>query len=134
MTTVPVDDDTPALTPTSTSSLLNDFPPSILSYDDVNSDCFQEAISSIRAHCDDALVRNTEERIKGNCYLTAQAFTYHGIIVAISLTLCELATAKYNPPPLECLPNIMETTPHDISSCVGLVTDPWNQKLPSLTS
>lgn len=52
-----------ALAPTGFST--NNFDNSALYYDDSNSDCFQQAISSIRTRCDGALVANTEERVKG---------------------------------------------------------------------
>ncbi|KAF9074601.1 hypothetical protein BDP27DRAFT_1213906, partial [Rhodocollybia butyracea] len=49
------------------------------------SDCFRKAAGSIRTRCAE-LNMNEEERV----------------VAAISMTLCELATAKHHAPPLEC--------------------------------
>ncbi|KAJ3860358.1 hypothetical protein EV359DRAFT_67398 [Lentinula novae-zelandiae] len=50
-----------------------------------SSDCFHKVAGSIRTRCSE-LDMNEEERV----------------VAAISMTLCELATAKHHAPPLEC--------------------------------
>ncbi|EGO03540.1 hypothetical protein SERLA73DRAFT_45709 [Serpula lacrymans var. lacrymans S7.3] len=49
------------------------------------SDCFQQAASRLRSRCGESHM-SENERIQG----------------AISMTLCELATARHHSPPLEC--------------------------------
>ncbi|KAJ4476437.1 hypothetical protein C8J55DRAFT_431477, partial [Lentinula edodes] len=50
-----------------------------------SSDCFHKVAGSIRTRCSE-LNMNEEERV----------------VAAISMTLCELATAKHHAPPMEC--------------------------------
>ncbi|KAJ3888955.1 hypothetical protein GG344DRAFT_52610, partial [Lentinula edodes] len=50
-----------------------------------SSDCFHKVAGSIRTRCSE-LDMNEEERV----------------VAAISMTLCELATAKHHAPPMEC--------------------------------
>ncbi|PBK70947.1 hypothetical protein ARMSODRAFT_884180 [Armillaria solidipes] len=58
------------------------------------SDCFRRVAGSIKVRCS-ALEMDEDERVSA----------------AISMTLCELATAKHLSPPLECAPFSSENTP-----------------------
>ncbi|KAF5369070.1 hypothetical protein D9758_002978 [Tetrapyrgos nigripes] len=60
------------------------------------SDCFRKAAAIIRMQCSE-LDMSEAERVRA----------------AISMTLCELATAKYHSPPMECFPFSLDHPPQD---------------------
>ncbi|KAF8506412.1 hypothetical protein BU17DRAFT_18302, partial [Hysterangium stoloniferum] len=74
-------------------------------------DCFRKSISRIRTHCSELDMAEAER-----------------VQAAIYMTLCELSTANYNPPPLECFTFTSaaiddHTIDSDaLSNCVGLVS------------
>lgn len=98
-------------------------------------DCFRRAASHIRARCED-LQTNEESRVKGGLFVdivTRRIFINSTLIftAAISMTLCEIATAKYQSAPLECVAFEFQTRPQEgtlgdrthASSCVESVFD-----------
>jgi len=69
-------------------------------------DCFRRAISAMQTKCGGEQEMGEAERVSGlmigqlNVRRTAKIGP---LLVAISMTLCELATAKHYSPPMECL-------------------------------
>ncbi|KAG9311609.1 hypothetical protein JVU11DRAFT_7818 [Chiua virens] len=74
-------------------------------------DCFQEAITMVKARCEDARM-DEEERIQA----------------AIGMTMCELATARHYLPPMECAvyakpsPKLTSPTPQAQARCVDALS------------
>lgn len=67
------------------------------------------------------------ERVRGKTFANPEIPSHEHSEAAISMTLCELATAKHHLPPLECFP--FSSPPHEReeidednqSICVGFV-------------
>jgi hypothetical protein len=89
-------------------------------------DCFQDAARHAKSRCEVSHM-SEDERIQGCLGLmcTIQNFP-DTCLVAIRLTLCELATARHHTPPLECSPfinNVGSHIPHHaVGDCVEYVS------------
>jgi hypothetical protein len=70
-------------------------------------DCFRNTVSAIRNRCGETDLSESE-RVGGkmNSPSPDTMMCSQGtlLVAAISMTLCELATAKHHSPPLECFP------------------------------
>ncbi|KAI6132524.1 hypothetical protein EDD16DRAFT_1851803 [Pisolithus croceorrhizus] len=65
-------------------------------------DCFQDAMSRVKTRCEESHM-DEQERIQGTVFPSFQVLSsMHRIQAAISMTLCELATARHYAPPMEC--------------------------------
>lgn len=86
------------------------------------SDCFQDAARHAQSRCEESHM-SEDERVQGFyspiCIVWDCPYVH---LVAIRLTLCELATASHHTPPLECSPfisNVGSPIPHHaVGDCV----------------
>lgn len=86
-------------------------------------DCFQDAARHAQSRCE-ASHMSEDERIQGFFPVWCARFeTFLIFLVAIRLTLCELATARHHTPPLECSPFINNVGPHIPHHAVGDCVD-----------
>ena len=85
------------------------------------SDCFRDAVATIRGICRSG-DPGENERVRGTTgpITSFKAVTYLYLIAAILMTLCELATARHSFAPLECtaVTDLLETTGDQRMKCV----------------
>lgn len=88
-------------------------------------DCFQDAARHAQSRCEVSHM-SEDERIQGFSSSCARFETFLIFLVAIRLTLCELATARHHTPPLECSPfnnNVGSHIPHHaVGDCVDALS------------
>lgn len=90
-------------------------------------DCFRNTVVALRNRCGEAEMTRSE-RVGGETPTNSETISlYPHSKAAISMTLCELATAKHHSPPLECFPFSSpshegeEVDEETQSICVGFV-------------